>query len=157
MISPATAEAFITKKSEMSIAPGGLIHQTIVRDPVDPTAWDKDNSIMFNVQLINALVFETLLGVGAPRTPITPALYSKYGFPFFKLEEEKSGIKGVFGDIKSVAELYMKKGKKRCRSDSMATSFPVVILDKSTKKRPFVPVAELIQMLEKFNVMPEIR
>ncbi|KAF8860739.1 hypothetical protein BDZ45DRAFT_588036 [Acephala macrosclerotiorum] len=150
----AAAALAATKKQEMAIAPAGLIHQTIVRDPIDATAWDKDNTIMFNVQLLNASVFQGLLGLPAPTTPITPALYSLYGFPFFKMYEEKSGIKGTFPGIKSVAELDEAKGKGRSQHDNPSLAFPIVILDTS-EKRPFFAVSEMIRMLKQINVMSE--
>lgn len=59
-------------KSEMAVAPGGFITQTIVRDPIPADKWDAENIVMFNVQLVNATSFEKLLGLKAPNTPITP-------------------------------------------------------------------------------------
>lgn len=150
----AAAALASTKKQEMAIAPAGLINQAIVRDPIDAAVWDKENTIMFNVQLLNASVFQGLLGLPAPTTPITPALYSLYGFPFFKMYEEKSSIKGTFPGIKSVAELDKAKGKKRSQHDDPTLAFPIVILDTS-EKRPFFAVSEMAQMLKQINVKSE--
>ena len=58
-------------KSEMTVAPGGFINQTIVRDPVRAEDWDTKNVIMFNLQLLNTFAFEHLLGIKAPPTPVS--------------------------------------------------------------------------------------
>lgn len=44
--------------AELAVAAGGLIKQTIVRDRVLPHLWDKDNTILFDLQLVNAAIFE---------------------------------------------------------------------------------------------------
>ena len=87
----------------MAIAPGGFINQTIIKDPVPMEDWDQNNTILFNLQLLNASCFQQLLGIKPPSTPITPALYKAHGYPFYKLYEEPSGISGDFGGIKRYA------------------------------------------------------
>ncbi|PVH76461.1 hypothetical protein DL98DRAFT_361971, partial [Cadophora sp. DSE1049] len=97
------------KAAEMAIAPGGFINQTIVKDLGPAGDWNQDNIIMFNVQLLNTSTFEAILGMKAPETPATPELYKQYGYPFYKLFEELSGIRGNFTKVKSVAKLDKKK------------------------------------------------
>lgn len=139
-------------QSEMAIAPGGFINQTIVRDPVASQTWDIENSIMFNLQLLNASKFEELLGYPAPETPITPELYRSYGYPFFKLYEEKSGIKGEFRGLKSVGTIDEEKGIKKHIGDS-AIKFPVIELNKVDRKNTFKPVAELEAELKRLRIV----
>lgn len=141
------------QSEEMTMAPAGLIKQTIVKDPLLAKDWAQDNTIIFNIQLLTASVFEALLGMPAPPTSVTPAMYKKLGFPFFKMYEEKSGIKGNFKNIKSVAELDKKKGKKCSPDDDESLNFPIVAIDPS--KIPLTPVAEMIQELQKMNVVSE--
>jgi hypothetical protein len=100
-------------KTEMAVSPGRFINQTSVKDPVKAEDWVIGNTVMFNMQLLNASIFEQVTGIEAPATPITPELYKRYGYPFFKLYEEKSGIKGDFKGLKSVSALDQQKGVKR--------------------------------------------
>jgi hypothetical protein len=135
----------------MAVSPGGFINQTIVKDPVKAEDWDTGNTIMFNMRLLNASVFEQVTGIEAPATPITPELYKRYGYPFFKLYEEKSGIKGDFKGLKSVGALDQQKGVKITRDELM--TFRIVELNKVDIKRPFVPVSELEAAVKKLNIV----
>ncbi|KAM7187279.1 hypothetical protein V8F20_011034 [Naviculisporaceae sp. PSN 640] len=91
----------------MGLAAGSKIHQAILADPFSPIAWRKDRATMLSVQILNSVAFESLTGMLAPSTPITPEMYIKQGLPFLKSYEEGittdgstylAGIKGV-GDI----------------------------------------------------------
>jgi hypothetical protein len=93
---------------EMAVTPGGLIRQTIVKDPLQAHEWDTENTVMFNVQLINAAVFKNLTGIDPPSTPITAKTYAEKGYPFFALYEEPSGISGDF-PVKSWAAMDKEK------------------------------------------------
>ncbi len=135
------------KVVEMVIAPGGLIKQTILEDPVQLTDWDLESTITFNVQLLRASVFKRLLGIEAPTTPVTAELYKQHGHPFFKLYEEKSGIEGHFGGIKSIGGLEKeKRGVKRGRDEDI--DFPVVELNTVKKRTPSVPIGEMARKLK---------
>jgi len=138
--------------SEMAIAPGGFITQTIVKDPVEAEDWDKENTIMFNLQLLNASVFEQLIGIKAPPTPITPELCKRYGYPFFKLYEEKSGIKGDFEGVKSLGDLDRENGVESTHDGDEIMHFPVVELNRVDKKSSFLPVSELEAALKKITL-----
>ncbi|PVH76463.1 hypothetical protein DL98DRAFT_657413 [Cadophora sp. DSE1049] len=70
---------------ELAIAPGGFIQQTIVRDVYEPQLWDIENSVMLNLQLIDATSFPAL-GLPVPVTPITAETYATHGYPFFKMQ-----------------------------------------------------------------------
>ncbi|KAK3377973.1 hypothetical protein B0H63DRAFT_478477 [Podospora didyma] len=94
--------------AEMNLAPGGLIRQSIVADdtdPLGPDQWDKDNTIVFNVQILNTSHFARITGKPAPATPITAQMYASLGGAFFSLDEEKSNIAGDFDGLKSVGQL----------------------------------------------------
>jgi hypothetical protein len=80
----------------MAIAPGGFVNQTIDKDPIPAADWAKDNTIMFNLTLMSASAIYQVTGVKPPVTPVTPSVYAQYGYPFFKLYEEPSGISGDF-------------------------------------------------------------
>lgn len=68
---------------EMAIKAGGLIKQSILRDPDPSSAWNCDNTAIFNVQLLNAKEFQRVTGTAAPPTPVTAESYAAAGLPFF--------------------------------------------------------------------------
>lgn len=93
------------QRMEMGLAAGGKILQSIKKDPHPAEKWNKDVSIVFNVQILNAACFKHVTGRTPPLSPITAATYAKLKLPFFKLYEEPSDIKGDFDLVKSVAEI----------------------------------------------------
>ncbi|KUJ10777.1 ubiquitin-domain-containing protein [Mollisia scopiformis] len=128
--------------SEMTIAAGGTIHQAIVKDKISDSHWDKHSTISFNLQILNAANFHSLLGISAPNTPISAATYAEYGYPFFKLYEDKSGIKGNFEGVKSVGQLRKDAGTHNPDED-FYYGFPIVSLNAPTSKKPFVILSDL--------------
>jgi len=92
-------------ETEMGIAAGGLIKQTIVRDTNVPTIWDTENSTIFNVQILNSVAFEAITGKAPPKSPVTAKTYAAHGYRYYDIYDEKpSGIKGHFSGVQSVAE-----------------------------------------------------
>jgi hypothetical protein len=88
----------------LTVAAGGRIEQVIVPDIYKPDQWNTENVIMFNMQLFDATTFEHVLGIKAPPTPIDAKTYARYGYPFYDLYQEPSGIEGVF-PVQSVGDL----------------------------------------------------
>lgn len=97
-----------TKVKEMSIAPGGLIHQVIVDDTFSARNRDTEYSTMFNVQLIDVASCGAL-GIPVPSTPVTAQTYAEHGYPFFKMYEEPSQVFGTF-NVQSIGALDDAKG-----------------------------------------------
>ena len=89
----------------MAIAAGGRIDQVIHRDFFPPKTWDKQNTVVFNVQILNTKAFEAITGKEASATPISAKTYRELGYPFFKMYEEKSQVSGDFSGVKSMAEI----------------------------------------------------
>jgi ubiquitin len=90
---------------EMGIGAGGSIRQTTVKDPYEPHVWDPDGATIFNIQILNYAVFESVTGMEPPESPITARTYAEHGFPHYEIyNEQPSGIKGDFSGVKSVAE-----------------------------------------------------
>ena len=89
----------------MSITPGGLIKQCIKSDGSKADNWDPDNSIVFNVQILNTEAFRQVTGMMPPQTPISAATYAHQGLPFYEIYNEASVIKGDFKGIKSINEV----------------------------------------------------
>ncbi|KAE9369834.1 bacterial integral membrane protein-like protein-like protein [Stipitochalara longipes BDJ] len=92
---PPPTTDLLAKLKELTISPGGSIHQTVRPDPLDSDGWDVKNPIMFNVQLLDSSTVEAL-GLPVPRTPISAKTYADHGYPFFEMYEEPSGIFGNF-------------------------------------------------------------
>jgi hypothetical protein len=93
----------------LAVAPGGHIEQVIVPDIYAPDQWDTKNVVMFNMQLFDTTTFEHVLGIKPPPTPINTQTYALYGYPFYDLYQEPSGIKGDF-PVQSVGDLDKVKG-----------------------------------------------
>lgn len=105
---------------------------------------------MFNLQILNAASFQMLLGFPAPKTPISAATYVLYGYPFFELYEEKSGIQGDFDGVKSVGQLLKDAGAEN--SEDFHLGFPIVALNRPEPKKPFLIVSELVASLRDVEI-----
>jgi hypothetical protein len=99
----------------MALAAGGRIAQNIVPDPFqklvpDTTAasltqWNPSRTVVFNVQLLNSVIFQQVTGLSVPPSPITAAHYAACGLPFFHMAEGETDVAGDFGNLKSVAAM----------------------------------------------------
>jgi hypothetical protein len=139
------------RATEMSLAPGGLIKQTIIKDDIPAGEWDVDSAILVNVQLINAVIFKTITGVTPPKTPISATTYAKHGFPFYETYKEPSGVVGGLRSLKSVGEMDMEKKQNLAGHKAEKNlGFPLVTL--AGTKRSFVPVGEMEKTLKKVRV-----
>ncbi|KAH8734509.1 hypothetical protein BGZ61DRAFT_503188 [Ilyonectria robusta] len=92
---------------EMNLAPGGLIKQNIVEDPLRGTEarWDTTKTVTFNVQILNTSSFSRITGQPAPETPIDATSYAALGYPFHFMEEGDTTVSGNFDGVKSVATI----------------------------------------------------
>ena len=131
----------------MSLGVGGMIKQAILRDPHPSSAWDSDNTAMFNIQLLSANVFEQVTGFAPPPSPVTAETYAAASLPFYEIKgEEGQGVKGVFSsvfsDIKSVRQLDKDNG---IGEEDEELWFSTVKLDKTGQPLAFRPINQLIQ------------
>lgn len=138
----------------MGIAAGGLINQCVLPDTHPVDFWERNNSVCFNVQILNTIAFRKVTGMEPPETPISSATYTEEGKPFFKIYEENSTLKqGQFGDVKSVAELFSlrkragDKGRSE-RHDGKPSDNPVILLDPAGAIKPFRPVSDVVGELD---------
>lgn len=97
--------------TELGIAAGGMIKQSIHRDISTSDHWNHDRTVGFNVQILNAAAYPSVTGFPNPNPPIPAALYAAYGGVFYDLEEEESDIHGDFDKVKSLGELTGKEDK----------------------------------------------
>ncbi|KAJ6258044.1 Ubiquitin-60S ribosomal protein [Drechslerella dactyloides] len=93
---------------ELGIAAGGMIKQSILPDHIPDSRkfqWDKEDILVFNVQMLNAVDYTRITGGPKQSMPVSAQDYAASGGQFFDLEEEESNIYGDFGGIKSVGRL----------------------------------------------------
>ncbi|KAI5847658.1 hypothetical protein DFP73DRAFT_474792 [Morchella snyderi] len=96
----------VPKDTQMAIAVGGTIKQTINPDWKDPESWNTENVKLVNVQVVNSVAFEDITGMVAPKTPISPEIYAAMGLPFFEFyREQPSTVSGDFSKVKTVSEM----------------------------------------------------
>lgn len=152
-------------EAEMGIAPGGFIKQCILKDENEACIWEPQNTICFNVQILNSEVFRQVTGIDPPETPITAKTYTDLGLPYFSIYIETSAIKGDFDGIISVKAIDKAKakataghanGKRKQRredTDEPALTNPVVLLNSSGIKIGFCTVSELEKELSSINAV----
>lgn len=107
----------------MGIAAGGLIKQSIQKDPYPVDSWDPDSTTVFNLQILGVSLFERMTGFKAPECPINEATYRAYGLPFFNIQEPSSTIHGDFTPLKPLKELYLFMGECNVASSSPTREF----------------------------------
>lgn len=116
-----------SETEEMGIAAGGLIKQYIQRDTYPPDSWDTRSTTAFNVQVLNAVVFQRVTGIAAPKCPLDAKAYKALGYPFFDIPEDTSTIAGDFGDLKSLRELFFENdGDIKLNPDGAKRAFRTV-------------------------------
>lgn len=129
---------------EMTISPGGLIRQDIVKDSHQPEEWDASKTILFNIQLLNSVGFHKVTGMAPPESPVNPTTYALHGFPFYAMYNEPAVAETGVSDLLTVAETDAAQGRK---NDTVARSAfvksPVIMLDSTGKRVTFRPVAHL--------------
>lgn len=89
---------------EMSIVAEGNILQS-VRIDAETCKWLPVRTTVFNVQILNSTTHQTVSGEKIPEKPIDVQTYDKYGFPFFAMYAEPSGVYGDFNGVKSVRQI----------------------------------------------------
>lgn len=147
---------------EMTVAAGGMINQSIVRDRYDPAHWDVCGTLCFNVQIVNSEMFRAITSRNPPLAPRTAWAYEASGLPFFKLWEEMSTISGAFQHVKSVAQISQStKNEVNSNETDLEVvqieeepfyTYPLIIINpEHGTKEPFVPAKELAMYLAKYS------
>lgn len=142
--------------AQMNLAAGGLIHQVIHRDTLRPN-WDVAKTTVFNAQILNAALYETVTGRKPLTRPLSHEFYASHGFPYYKMYEENSGVYGSrFGAIKSVGEL-----KGGWKDEGVVSEVKVVDggygsgIEVMNPQGPYLvsePVAEVEEALEQYHI-----
>lgn len=94
---------------EMGLSPGGKMMQEIYEDPYNPEEWDLDNSSHCFVHIANSEIWSEITGKKPPYSPLTAAVYSRHGLPWFDYyaEEGTAAIEGAekLQGLKSVKKM----------------------------------------------------
>lgn len=105
----------------MGLGAGGKMKQEIYPDAYGIESWDTESTGRVFVHIANSMVWRDITGEEPPQTPISAALYTDYGFPWFDLYDEGKGdIKGsdVLDGVKTVKEIDDDKGFGNQQDDS---------------------------------------
>jgi len=97
---------------DMGLAPGGRMKQQVFEDPHGLDVWHKTEKSRCFVHMANSLGWEQVTGQKPPTTPISAAMYTAKGYPWFEYYEEKvSSHSGTdkTKNLKSVAEFTKEK------------------------------------------------
>jgi hypothetical protein len=73
----------------MGLAGGGKITQKIYPDSHGIDTWDEANNGRVFVHIVNSEMWREITGEATPPTPVSAHTYTKYGFPWFKLYDER--------------------------------------------------------------------
>ncbi|GKT47966.1 uncharacterized protein ColSpa_08147 [Colletotrichum spaethianum] len=134
---------------EMGLAAGGLIKQSIEADTHPADIWDVEASVMMNLQILDVESFCAVTGQPAPNTPVDAQSYANSGYPFSEIwGEEKSGIKGDFSGVKSVAQIEAERAKAKSKDFKEEESVPVRVVQLGHFRSTFRPVDLLRMELE---------
>ncbi|KAI3555137.1 integral membrane protein [Colletotrichum abscissum] len=134
---------------EMGLAAGGLITQTIEEDKYPADVWDAEASVMLNLQILSIESFCAVTGQPAPDTPVNAQSYANHGYPFFEIwGEEKTGIKGDFSEVKSVAQIEAERAAAAGEEYKEEESVPVRVVQLGPFRSTFRPVEVLNKELE---------
>ncbi|KAH0432374.1 integral membrane protein [Colletotrichum camelliae] len=140
---------------EMGLAAGGLITQSIEADPYPADVWDVEASVMMNLTILDIESFGALTGQPAPNTPVDAKSYAQHGYPFFELwGEEKSGIKGEFQEVKSVAQLMKEAANAdgKSYSEEETVMFKTLVIGRTPFRSTFRPVEILCKEVQGLHV-----
>ncbi|KAF3012951.1 hypothetical protein E8E14_000046 [Neopestalotiopsis sp. 37M] len=137
------------KVKEMGLAAGGLIQQTIEADPQPADVWDVDAAILLNLQILDSESFSDVTGLPPPPTPVDAETYAQHGYPFFEIwGEEKTGVRGDFAEVKSVAQIEAERARERGEAVEEEKSVPQRIHVIGKFRSTFRPVEVLKKELE---------
>lgn len=94
------------KNNELTLAPGGSIHQATRRDFFQKNRHDERNAVMFNIQLLAPKTLHLVTGTPPPQTPVSTESYARHGYPFFEMYNEPRATTGTsIKLLKSVGDI----------------------------------------------------
>lgn len=109
MVSISERVRFAVSCSEMGLAPGGRMHQSIEPDPFGLDDWDMAAVDRVFVTIVHGKDWKAVTGEAAPDHPPTAQDYTDAGLPWFKhYGGDQAALPGSvrLGRLKSVGDLY---------------------------------------------------
>lgn len=103
---------------EMGIGAGGRMKQQVFEDPYGKDEWCKGSIKSTRkcfAHLANSMAWENITGEAPPETPVTAAVYERYGMPWFDFySDDFQAMKGAkkFKGVKTVKDQAKEKGLK---------------------------------------------
>jgi hypothetical protein len=91
----------------MGVGAGGAVRQAILKDPHAQISWNRANTLLVSVQMLNSVAWEGITGMVVPPTPVSSESYKKAGLPIYKeyYEEAEKTEGGKFGMVHSVGQM----------------------------------------------------
>lgn len=120
----------VTRKSPdiMGLGAGGQMRQKIYPDPHGIETWEPAPAASLRVHLVRARDWAALTGEEPPPTPVSPALYTACGLPWFALDDaDRDDVAAApsLARVKSIQELERQKnGPARRRSGRCLSGSP---------------------------------
>jgi hypothetical protein len=115
------AELLPCYSAGMGLAAGGRMKQKIYPDPYGIGTWDPSNYGRVFVHIVNSMDFREITGLEPPPTPVSAAMYSAHGYPWFDLyDEDKGDVKAAkrLKKVKTVKEMDKEKGLQPQQDDN---------------------------------------
>lgn len=137
---------------EMGSSSGGLIRQTIVKDPIDLGHWDKQKTALFNVHFLHPSRVDRLPTI--PEIPVVPEVVET---PKNVWSISRSIGRSIGEKLKSISPFKSQRkpeskeeekprnqeGEEVVDDGKLSKNHPVVTLDDPTLKQPFLMISEL--------------
>ena len=119
------------KCSEMGLAPGGLMRQSIYEDKYEITDWQIDNYSRCFVHICNSNQYLSTTGMKPPNEPLTAKQYTEKGIPWFSYYDGDSAVLDgapKLAGLDSVAAKHLKLGKGVINGNDPAEPLRVIRL-----------------------------
>lgn len=130
-------EDFVEAHDDMSLAPGGRMHQEIYDDPFELGDWQMDATSRCFVHLCNSLVWQSVTGSHPPYPPPTSKQYTSAGLPWFDYyDDNATAVSGAenLSKLKSVAQLSKEKGDVALPENETVTPENLIVYRKGLKR-----------------------
>ena len=89
-----SARLVVMESSEMGLAPGGLMRQSINKDIYGIDAWDQGQGLRCFVHLLNSQQYHQVTGSHPPHQPPSAKKYTQEGLPWFDYYDEGEALPG---------------------------------------------------------------
>ena len=103
----------MVSKWEMGLAPGGKTYQDVYVD-ADPKRWNWKKSQLVNIQVLNAVAFESFTGMSPPDPPFSFAAYVDAGIPFYHVMPKSSLLSSeIVSKLETISQVDLRKGTSK--------------------------------------------